>query len=140
MPLERLDHVNLRTAHLEEMIAWYGRVLDLHPGPRPDFPFGGAWLYIGDRPAIHLVEVAEPPAAVAPRIEHFAIAATGLRELLARLEAEGVEHSLDPVPGLPVVQVNLHDCDGNHIHIDFPAIEAEGLTTGPGRYAAAPGA
>ena len=24
-----------------------------------------------------------------------------------------------PVPGAPIVQINLHDPDGNHIHVDF---------------------
>ena len=43
--LKRLDHVNLRTADLDRMVAWYGRVLDMHPGPRPDFAFPGAWPY-----------------------------------------------------------------------------------------------
>ena len=28
----------------------------LAPGPRPNFSFGGAWMYCGDRPAVHLVE------------------------------------------------------------------------------------
>ena len=29
--LKRLEHVNLRTADLAGMVAWYGRVLDMHP-------------------------------------------------------------------------------------------------------------
>ena len=43
--LKRLDHVNLRTANLDVMVAWYGRILGMHPGPRPGFSFPGAWLY-----------------------------------------------------------------------------------------------
>jgi surfactin synthase thioesterase subunit len=27
------------------------------------------------------------------------------------------------VPDLPIIQINVHDCDGNHIHIDFHAEE-----------------
>ncbi len=38
--MKRLDHVNLRTADLDGMVAWYGRVLDMHPGPRPGFAPG----------------------------------------------------------------------------------------------------
>ena len=56
MPLSALDHVNLRTAHLEEMCAFYCEVLGLERGPRPPFPFPGAWLYCGGRPCVHLVE------------------------------------------------------------------------------------
>ena len=37
--MKRLDHVNVRTANLDGMVEWYGRMLGMHPGPRPDFPF-----------------------------------------------------------------------------------------------------
>ncbi|PRX35324.1 Glyoxalase/Bleomycin resistance protein/Dioxygenase superfamily protein [Meinhardsimonia xiamenensis] len=127
MPLERLDHVNIRTANLETMVEWYGRVLDMHPGPRPDFPFPGAWLYVGNQAVVHLVGVREQPQTREPRLEHFAITATGLREFVERLETEGVPYTLDRVPGMPIVQVNLADCDGNHIHVDFDALELEAL-------------
>ncbi len=136
MPPERLDHVNIRTANVEKMVDWYGRVLDMHPGPRPDFPFPGAWLYVGNHAVVHLVGVEHQPQTREPRLEHFALTASGLKEFVERLDSLGVSYTLDPVPGLPIVQVNLADCDGNHIHIDFDAIEAEGLGTGPGRYAA----
>ena len=45
MPLGKLDHVNVRTAQLDKMIAWYEDVLEMEVGPRPNFPFPGAWLY-----------------------------------------------------------------------------------------------
>ncbi|WP_185020644.1 hypothetical protein [Histidinibacterium lentulum] len=48
-----------------------------------------------------------------------------MTEIRGRLEAKGVAYSVDPVPGFPVVQINLHDPEGNHIHIDFDAAEAE---------------
>jgi len=57
MPLKQLDHVNIRTNNLAEMVRWYSEVLGLHSGPRPDFPFGGAWMYLGDQPVVHLVEI-----------------------------------------------------------------------------------
>jgi len=128
MRLHSLDHVNVRTADLAGMIAWYGDVLDMHPGPRPPFSIGGAWLYAAGKPIVHLVETAAVPRSIEPKIEHFAIGATGLPTFVARLTERGVAYSLDPVPGLPVVQVNITDCDGNHIHIDFPADEAEGVS------------
>ena len=124
MQIRSLDHVNLRTAQLSKMIAWYGDVLGLRPGPRPDFSFGGAWLYIGDLAAIHLVEVSEAPVPGEDlRLEHFALGANGLPEFLDTLKAADVTYDLRRVPGFPIVQVNLHDPDGNHIHVDFDIAE-----------------
>ena len=128
MQLKTLDHVNVRTSNLDAMIAWYGDILDMHPGDRPPFNIGGAWLYAAGNPIVHLVEVAKEPASVEPKIEHFAISAPGLAGFLDKLRQRGIAHSLDSVPEFPIVQVNIADCDGNHIHIDFHADEADGLT------------
>ncbi|MEM7188840.1 MAG: VOC family protein [Pseudomonadota bacterium] len=127
--MKRLDHVNVRTGNLDAMIDWYGRMLGMHPGPRPDFAFPGAWLYAGDDPVVHLVGQETDPANDGKdlRLEHFALSATGIADLLARAEAEGARAEVRKVPGFPIVQVNMWDPDGNHIHIDFDAAEAEGL-------------
>ena len=127
--LKRLEHVNLRTADLAGMIAWYGRILDLQPGSRPDFGFPGAWLYADGHPIVHLVGVETAPGADPAdlRLEHFAISAKGLKGLLAKLEAEGAPCRLNHIRDFGIVQVNLQDPDGNHIHIDFDPAEAEGL-------------
>ncbi len=102
------------------MVEWYADILGFPTGPRPDFPFGGAWLYMGDQAVIHLVEVADRPQAGGNiTLEHFAFRATDLAGMRSRLDDRDVAYSIDPVPGLPVVQINLHDPDGNHIHIDF---------------------
>ena len=126
--MKRLDHVNVRTAQLDEMVDWYGRMLGMRTGPRPGFPFPGAWLYAGEHAIIHLVgQGARPEAADADlRLEHFAISATGLAELVERATAAGERCEVRKVPDFPIVQVNLWDPDGNHIHIDFDAAEAEG--------------
>jgi hypothetical protein len=58
-------------------------------------------------------------------LEHFAIAATGLKAMLARLKADDERHRLNPIRDAGVLQVNVWDPDGNHIHVDFPLAEAE---------------
>lgn len=123
MPLLSLDHVNIRTSNLPAMVSWYTDVLEMTSGKRPSFSFGGAWMYVGDKPIVHLVEVPREPGNTEPKLEHFAIGATGLGDFVGRLEANGVAYTVDRVPDFPLVQVNFRDCDGNHIHVDFSSEE-----------------
>ena len=119
MQLKRLDHVNVRTANLDEMVRWYCEVLGMESGPRPPFPFPGAWLYAGEDAIVHLVGVDDELQNHEPKIEHFAISATGLDDFVARLEQAGVAYEPADVPGTNILQINIHDPDGNHIHVDF---------------------
>ncbi|HSC89785.1 MAG TPA: ion transporter [Polyangiaceae bacterium] len=124
--LAALDHVNLRTARLALLTDFYLDVLDLRRGPRPNFPFAGAWLYLGDRPLVHLVEVQESrEPAEGQQLEHFALSATGQGAFLERLTRRGIPFRIAsievPTPsGLrPVTQIKLSDPDGNKFHVDF---------------------
>ena len=128
MPITSFDHVNVRTARLEAMVAFYGAILGLQPGPRPPFDFGGRWLYCGDKPVLHLVEIAAHQEARSPRIEHFAFAGSGLADFLQRLRDAEVAYWVRVVPEWGTRQVNLHDPDGNHIHCDFGAHEEADLS------------
>lgn len=124
--IERLDHVNVRTANLERLVRFYEDVLGLRSGERPPLGFPGAWIYAGDRAVIHLVGVAEQPVPEgALRLEHFAFTASGLREFVARLERAGVTFRQSRQAGSGNVVINLHDPDGNRLHVDFAASEAD---------------
>jgi catechol 2,3-dioxygenase-like lactoylglutathione lyase family enzyme len=123
-----LDHVNVRTPNLEGMTRFYCDVLGMSTGARPAFSFNGVWLYCGERPVVHLVEIGEAPRqTVAPegelRLEHFAFTAVGLREFVERLRALGIEHRLSVLPTYGTHQVGLRDPDGNRLHVDFAADE-----------------
>lgn len=120
-----LDHVNIRTRNLDAMIAWYGGVLGMKAGWRPDFPFGGAWLYAGDRAVVHLVEAdrtAPPDGGL--QLEHAAFAAEGYAGFVESLDQGGHRYELVRLEQAGIVQVNVWDPDGNHLHIDFAASEA----------------
>lgn len=125
MPLTAFDHVNIRTKHLDRMVTWYTDILGLRSGDRPPFPFPGAWMYLGDHPVVHLVGVDREQITDGDiALEHFAFRAKGFTDFRANLDTFDIAYSIDPVPGIPVVQINLRDTDGNHIHIDFDAAEA----------------
>ena len=95
MQIGKLDHVNVRTANLDKMVAWYGEMLGMKPGKRPNFSFPGAWLYAGDNSAVHLIGIDHaPPNQDDLQLEHFAFQASGFRSLKARLEAAGERHDV----------------------------------------------
>lgn len=126
MQITRLDHVNIRTTQLQAMIAWYTNVLGLTSGPRPDFSFGGAWMYAKDTAVAHLVEI-EGPAAVGAevdlKLEHFAFRAKGAAEFKQRLEASGTKYREVFLSDVNLSAFNIWDPDGNHIHVDFEVEE-----------------
>lgn len=135
MPVQKLDHVNVRTDDLPRQIAFCERVLGLTRGRRPGFDFPGAWMYAGDQAVVHLIETEAPPAAYRPdqSLEHYALSATGLADFLAHLRAEKVAYYCRVLPDFGIRQVNIHDPDGNHLHIDFPADEEADLSDYDGR-------
>lgn len=119
MTLSSLDHVNIRTANLAPMSAFYEGVLGLNKGPRPPFSFGGAWHYCGGIAAVHLVEVRKAPAGKEPRLEHFAFRAKGMKTFVEKLRQENIPFDIRVVPASGIQQVNVSDPDGNHIEIQF---------------------
>lgn len=128
MGLKRLDHINVCTRQLERLKAFYSEVLGLPPGPRPNFSFGGAWMYCGSQPTVHLVERLELEPAVGDlRLQHFAFAADDLEGFIERLKRLDVPYRVSILDDFELCQINVHDPDGNHVHIDFPLAEARRL-------------
>ncbi len=131
MSLVWLDHVNLRTARLDEMRSFYTDILGLEDGQRPEFGFDGAWLYLGDKACVHLVPAKTAPAARDPGIEHFAFRSLGAAEMIRKLQKNGIGFNVLPRKKLGVLQINLYDPDGNHIELAYPPRE---LATLPKKY------
>lgn len=122
MQIGRLDHVNIVTSRLEEMVAWYEAVLGLRSGPRPDFPFGGAWLYAWDAAVVHLVEdvgTARVGAETDLKLEHFAFSAQGAKAFEQRVSEYGDPFKKIELQAAGLIQFHVSDPDGNHIHVDF---------------------
>ena len=117
--LSGLDHVNIRTNRLQELIGFYRRVLGLETGPRPDFSMAGSWLYLGTQPIVHLVATTEPLNNERVQIEHFALKGVDLDATVAHLDREGVAREIRCVPGYDMMQIFIRDPDGNHIEINF---------------------
>ena len=54
-----IHHFTIRCAPaaLDAVRAFYCEVLGMATGPRPDFPFDGHWLYVGETAVVHLAAV-----------------------------------------------------------------------------------
>ncbi|MEO0379890.1 MAG: VOC family protein [Pseudomonadota bacterium] len=117
--LTTLDHVNICTPDLDMMTEWYEDILGLKKGVRPPIPIPGVWLFLNDVAVIHLVLDNQPLTDAAVSLEHFAFRATGMSEFEQKLTSAGVPFDRQAVPGTDIVQFNLRDPMGNHLHIDF---------------------
>ncbi len=143
-----LNHVSIRTLDVAACERFYSGVLGLVSGPRPPFPFPGAWLYAADtsdysNAVLHIIGVdSEAPAGLqdylgsrddsglkgSGAVDHVAFFATGLQAMLARLKAQGVASRERTVPALGLYQVFVEDPNGIVVELNYPA--AEGAAPG----------
>jgi catechol 2,3-dioxygenase-like lactoylglutathione lyase family enzyme len=117
-----LDHVNIGACRLADTIAFFRDVLGLEEGWRPDFPFGGAWLYAGGTAVVHLVELTAPrsPSRDAA-LDHVAFRIVDYDACLARIEAAGAPYRAVAVPGTGIRQIFLTDPNGVNIELNARA-------------------
>ena len=87
MAVRGVDHINIGTHQLEETRAFFREAIGLTEGWRPDFQFGGAWLYAGEQAVVHLVDLASPkhPSSEAA-LDHFAFRIDDWDAAIARLD------------------------------------------------------
>jgi len=141
-----IDHYSIRTENVDAVVSFYGKTLDLVPGPRPPFEFPGAWLYRNDGNGqavgsafVHVIG-ATPGANAGLHgylgkrdtvsrsgtgaFDHIALRAEGLPALRARLVQHGIPFRERTVPLLGVHQVFLEDPCGVTIELNFGEAEA----------------
>jgi catechol 2,3-dioxygenase-like lactoylglutathione lyase family enzyme len=121
MPVDRLQHINTRSADVEATKEFYVRVLGLKVGPRPPFQSTGYWLYLDDAPILHLVQ---RPAGDAAKIgsgnlDHVAFRGVDLDGTRATLGAAGIPFREQVVPRDGTVQIFVHDPDGIQVELNF---------------------
>jgi catechol 2,3-dioxygenase-like lactoylglutathione lyase family enzyme len=113
MAITGLDHVNIRTTDLARTQAFFTEVLGLSVGWRPDFGFGGAWLYVGDKDIVHLVEVSRAGAASrGSALDHFAFGIDDLEDAARRLDAVGTAYERAEAPNGGIRQLFVTEQNG----------------------------
>ena len=131
------DHYLLFTKDLEKTVDWYSKVLDIKPGPTPEFDVPVHWLYLGDHPIIHAAErspdneiesyigkVDYQQETGSGLIDHIAFNSTGLTKMLAKLDSLGVDYTERRVDTNSRYQIFFFDPNGVKIELDFQASEA----------------
>jgi catechol 2,3-dioxygenase-like lactoylglutathione lyase family enzyme len=124
MTIEGMNHFTVLTDNVRETVRFYGNVLGLISGDRPNLDFPGAWLYAKGQAILHIVG-GRPPEALRPGvIDHIAFSARGLATTLQTLTARKVEHVCRRQVGSGVWQVFFFDPNGARVELDFAADES----------------
>lgn len=137
MSLTTLDHVLIRARDLNETRDFYVNVLGFTVGDRPPFSFDGYWLYLGDRPVVHLAKATVDTALSdyfdedqnsreangKSAVDHVAFHASGIDEFAARIGALDISCVRRNVPLANLHQFFIHDPNGVKVEINFDASE-----------------
>ena len=135
MTISKLDHYSVRTADVDGTRRFYEETLGLKDGPRPPFPFPGAWLYCGDSPVVHVIGVDAkdagglqsylgergPSAGGTGAVDHIAFVGTDFAGMRERFRALEVPFRERKVPALDLDQLFVTDPNGVTIELNFPA-------------------
>ena len=123
MAITEMNHFTVLTDDLDRTRAFYEGLLGLREGPRPPLGFPGAWLYAGKRPVLHVIAGRALPAERRGVLDHMAFSATGLAEIVARLEAAKIPYDLKRQAESNVWQLFVNDPNGARVELDFEAGE-----------------
>ena len=142
MPVSHIEHFLVAADDIDATRDWYARVLGMKPGPHPDFGFPVHWMYLGEVDVVHIGPSAKGASEIQKKylgrtsqdhgsgtgaVDHIAFRATGLRQMLEHLRAEGIRFSQRRANGQALFQLFLFDPNGIKIELKFAAQEAEGI-------------
>lgn len=89
MRVAGIDHFGLEIGDLDRSLAFYRDVLGFVPLPRPDLGYPGAWLRVGERHELHLLQRGDVDAA-RPRAQHVALEVDDVQAWATHLQGHGV--------------------------------------------------
>jgi catechol 2,3-dioxygenase-like lactoylglutathione lyase family enzyme len=123
MTAHAMNHFTILAENLEETRDFYGELLGLKEGYRPDMGFPGAWLYAGEQAVLHVVVRNPLPQPRAGVLDHMAFSAVDLVGTVRKLEQRGVRYQLGRQVETSVWQLFFHDPNGARVELDFAATE-----------------
>ena len=124
MKFEGFLHLNIRCSpkDIPAIERFYGDVLGLKTGYRPNFKFGGIWLYDGDDPVIH-VRAGFPQGSIVKdkhsgSVDHIAFKASGAVKFRKNLKRLGIDFEDQNIENAGY-QVFLYDPVGTKLEFNF---------------------
>ena len=119
----RFDHVNIRVSDQEAVRDFLIAVVGLTVGPRPPFSFPGYWLYLDDRPVVHLAP-RDKPGEVG-WVNHIAFGGFDFAAKRAALDRVGIAHAVQTLPDSDIRQIFVNGPEGLRIELQCPPHAAE---------------
>jgi catechol 2,3-dioxygenase-like lactoylglutathione lyase family enzyme len=118
MKVTRFHHVsvNCHDASLDDMVAFYGGLLELDDVARPDIPgVDGHWHAVGDQ-QLHVVAAPPRGTPIDSTGNHYCVAVADLDAAIAELEARGIPYQRG-LQNESVVQIWINDPAGNTLEL-----------------------
>jgi catechol 2,3-dioxygenase-like lactoylglutathione lyase family enzyme len=119
MSLKSLDHYTVCVSDLNVSVKFYEEILGLKSGPRPNFGFPGAWIYLGDAPVVHLIAGRESKTSETGSFDHIAFRGTSVEDTIGRLEEQGIAFRRNEIEDFGLTQLFIHDPDGVMVELNF---------------------
>jgi catechol 2,3-dioxygenase-like lactoylglutathione lyase family enzyme len=129
MKVEALDHVNIITPDLDGTATFYAELfgLERRDAPPPLTPRNAQWMHDGAGRAIFHINSEDCPRtydrAVEPgptgSIHHVALRCSGHDEMIARLDARGMDRQLNRVEAIGLRQIFTLDPNGVLLELNF---------------------
>lgn len=140
MPLLDLHHVAIKSKDLDETVKFYTEVLGMEQVERPEFPFPGAWLQMGET-MFHIY--GGGPAKThngnykysqkASPVDHIALRAKGFDEMKKTFIKKKCEWRQMNIPDFKLWQLFVLDPSGVIIELNFDATKEPKGSKGPSK-------
>jgi len=135
MPITEFDHYTVRSQDIDASWRFYEQTLGLKVWKR-DVPVPAFIVGIGERQVVHVFQASPEMEAIfaqmpsadtlkgwnTGRLHHVEFWATGLNEMKAQLQQQGIAFSERKLPDK--YQVGMTDPDGIQVNLNFPLSEA----------------
>lgn len=123
MSVQRIHHYSISAPAqiLEDMVQFYGDILSLEVGDRPDFGIPGYWLYAQGEPILHLIEDENRAESPKGYFDHIALRCENRDKIRATLDQKGIAYSEFefPVGDTGQAQIVISDPAENTVELNF---------------------